>query len=58
MKMDISPRDWQELSAYLDQQLNSRARSRLEARLRDEPQLRTALQDLQRNKMLLRSQPM
>ena len=57
MKMDISPRDWQELSAYLDQQLNSRARSRLEARLRDEPQLRIALQDLQRNKMLLRSQP-
>lgn len=56
MNPDISQRDWQELSVYIDQQLSSRAQMHLEARLRNEPQLRNALEDLRRTRVLLFSQ--
>jgi anti-sigma factor RsiW len=56
MKLDISQRDWQELSEYIDQQLSSRAQMRLEARLQTEPLLRRALEDIRRNRVLLLSQ--
>ena len=57
MKSDVSPGDWKELCAYIDQQLNPKAQRRLEMRLQVEPQLRYALNDLVRTKALLRSQP-
>lgn len=57
MKGKISPRDHILLSAYLDGQLTTRQRARLEARLKDIPQLRTALEDLDNTRALLRSLP-
>jgi hypothetical protein len=57
MKANFSPRDIELLSAYLDRQLDSNKRSRLEARLRGDVGLRAALEDLQRTRALLRSLP-
>jgi hypothetical protein len=56
VKDNLSPHDWQELSAYLDQQLKAERKARLERRLGDEPALRSALQDLRWTKSVLRSQ--
>lgn len=57
MKNNISPREYEQLSAYLDGQLNERDRSRLEARLRSVPELSSALEDLRQTRTLLRSLP-
>jgi hypothetical protein len=57
MKTNIYPRDWELLSEYVDGQLSSKKQGRLEARLQQEPDLRTALEDLRRTKMILRSVP-
>ncbi len=57
MKAKNSPRDIELLSAYLDQQLDSGKRARLEARMRAEPELRSAIDDLRRTRALLRSLP-
>ncbi len=57
MNIRLSPRDWEALSAYLDQQLNSIEHSRLEARLQAEPGLSKALEELRRTRLMLRSQP-
>ncbi len=57
MKLQISYRDMKVLSAYLDGQLNSRKRARLEARLESEPDLRVALAELGRTRNLLRAVP-
>ncbi len=57
MKAKISPRDLEQLSAYLDQQLDPGRRTRLEARLRAEPQLRATFDDLRRTRTLLRRLP-
>jgi len=57
VKSELSPRDWQEISTYLDQQLSPQARQRLETRLQHEPQLRSALDDLRILRVVLRSQP-
>jgi len=46
MKAQISQKDWQQLSAYVDGQLGSRDRMRLEARLSKEPGLQSTLDDL------------
>lgn len=53
----ISPRDWENLSAYIDDQLSPRERSRLEARLRQSLEMRNALEELRRTRQLLRSLP-
>jgi len=53
----ISTRDLEELSAYLDQQLDPRAKARLESRLKAEPELSAALEELRRTRLVLRSQP-
>jgi hypothetical protein len=45
------------LSSYLDNQLPERDRSRLETRLKSEPELRQALEDLRRTRVILRNQP-
>ncbi len=57
MMNNISPREYEQLSAYLDGQLNERDRLRLEARLRTAPELSSALEDLRRTRQLLRSLP-
>jgi anti-sigma factor RsiW len=57
MKTKISPRDWETLSAHLDEQLSPRQRKRLQARLQHEPELRTALGELRRTRSVLRSLP-
>lgn len=56
MKNSLSPRDWQDLSAYLDHQLNPIQSEKLEYRLNAEPELREALQDLSQIQAILRRQ--
>jgi hypothetical protein len=46
MRMKISRRDWQRLSAYLDGQLSSDEHAQFTARLTTEPELKSALDDL------------
>jgi hypothetical protein len=53
----ISPREWETLSAYLDQQLGSKENRRLEARLQMEIHLRLAIDDLGRTRQVLRQSP-
>jgi hypothetical protein len=50
-------RDWEALSAYLDNQLKTKDRVRLESRLNESPELRSALDELRRTRAVLRSQP-
>ncbi|HNT23227.1 MAG TPA: hypothetical protein PKM21_02595 [Anaerolineales bacterium] len=57
IKTQLSARDYEVLSAYLDGQLNSKERARLEARLITTPALQTTLDDLQKTRSLLRSLP-
>jgi hypothetical protein len=57
MKRQLSPRDLEILSAYLDEQLDPRFRARLEARLEKEPDMRAALVELARTRSLLRVIP-
>jgi hypothetical protein len=57
MTKNISMREWEALSAYLDGQLPARERVRLETRLNQAPELRSALEDLRRTRAVLRSQP-
>lgn len=57
MKTTISPREWEALSAYLDGQLGPKDRDRLETRLKGNRELQSALEDLRRTRIVLRSQP-
>lgn len=57
MTKNISMREWEALSAYLDGQLPAKERIRLETRLNQAPELRSALEDLRRTRAVLRSQP-
>lgn len=57
MTKNISMREWEALSAYLDEQLSAKERARLETRLNQAPELRSALEDLRRTRAVLRSQP-
>ncbi|MEJ2349608.1 MAG: hypothetical protein P8Y03_07480 [Anaerolineales bacterium] len=57
MKTRISKRDWEALSAYIDEQLTDRERSRLESRLQSDQNLQTALEELQHTRAILRSLP-
>jgi hypothetical protein len=57
MKAHISNRDWQQLSTYVDGQLDSRQIARLEARLTKESDLQSALDDLRLMKKGLRALP-
>jgi hypothetical protein len=57
MTPNISNREWEALSAYLDGQLNSRESSRLEIRIKDNLDLQVALEELRITRDLLRSQP-
>lgn len=53
----LSPRDWQNLSEYLDGVLDTESARNLEIRLKAEPKLRQALDELRRTRLLLRSAP-
>ena len=57
MSEQVSPKDWEELSAYLDGQLSRKAKERFETRLRKNPQLQSALIELKEMRTLLRAQP-
>lgn len=57
MKLQLSSKDWQLLSAYLDGQLSPRERSQVEQRLRTQPDYREGLQTLRKNQAMLRSLP-
>jgi hypothetical protein len=57
MRNNLSPRDWELLSAYMDGQLSNGKRVQLEARLEVNPDLRAALDDLTRTRAMLRSLP-
>lgn len=53
----ISKRDWEALSAYIDDQLTRRERVRLESRIQSEPEMAAALEELGRTQAVLRSLP-
>lgn len=53
----ISGRDVEAISAYLDGQLNQSERTRLEARLKADPILRAALEEMHRTRAVLRAAP-
>lgn len=57
MKTRISSRDWETLSTYLDGQLSEKERARLEARLKEIPDLRQALEEMKGIRLMLRSLP-
>lgn len=57
VKRPLSPRDLELLSAYLDRQLSTREQQQLEERMRSNPGLQSALIDLRRTKVMLRSLP-
>jgi anti-sigma factor RsiW len=51
MTIQIKPSEWEALSAFLDNQLSERDRARFESRLKNEPDLRQALEDLRRTRI-------
>jgi hypothetical protein len=57
MKTQLSPQDWQQLSAYLDGQLSTTEKERLETRLRNQTNLRTGLEEISQTRAVLRSVP-
>jgi hypothetical protein len=57
MSDDISPKEWETMSAYLDGQLGRKEQERLERSLDQNPALSDALEGLRRIRTLLRSQP-
>lgn len=57
MKDQISPRDYELISAYLDNQLSEKNRLFLETRLKAEPELRKELHEISKTRMLLRNLP-
>ena len=57
MIKQLSPRDWEILSAYLDRQLKPKEVAALEIRLSADPDLSGALGELQRTRDALRSLP-
>lgn len=57
MSRPISPRDLEALSAFLDNQLPTKERNQLQARLLAEPDLTATLDDLRRTRALLQRAP-
>jgi len=57
MTTQITPRDWETLSAYLDDQLGVQERKDLESRLVRDPALNRGLDELRSTRMILRSLP-
>ncbi|NMC14429.1 MAG: hypothetical protein GYA34_16285 [Chloroflexi bacterium] len=57
MKKQLSIRDWQVLSAYLDDNLSLQEKTRLESKLSTDADMREALEGLRRTRLLLRNSP-
>lgn len=57
MTKNITSRDWEDLSAYLDGYLTPKERQRLEERLQYSLELKNGLDELRRTRRVLRSQP-
>ncbi|MGD0005209.1 MAG: hypothetical protein ABSE06_13375 [Anaerolineaceae bacterium] len=57
MKTQLSPQDWQQLSAYLDGQLSTTEEERLETRLHTQTSLRDGLEEIRQTRTVLRSVP-
>jgi hypothetical protein len=57
MNQQLSPRDWESLSAYLDRRLKPKEVANLEARLSADPALSAALGEMQRTRDALRGLP-
>jgi hypothetical protein len=57
MKVQLSPKDWQQISEYLDDQLTPKEKNRLEERIRISPELRNGLEELRHTRLILRSVP-
>ena len=54
---DLSTREWETLSAYLDEKLSPQEKAVLEKRLEENLELQVSLEDLRRTRSLLRIQP-
>jgi len=57
MKTQLSPQDWQQLSAYLDGQLSITEKERLETRLHTQTSLLDGLEEIRQTRAVLRSVP-
>jgi hypothetical protein len=57
MKIQLSAKDWQLLSEYLDEQLSAADRVRLEQGLQNRAELRSGLEELRRTRAVLRAAP-
>ncbi len=55
--MKLSNRDWVQLSSYLDGEMNLRELNRTEERLKKEPALQLALEELRQTKITLQNTP-
>jgi len=55
MTNNIHPRDWEDLSAYIDGQLASKDRQKLEAKLQAREDLRLALEQLRRTRAIVQA---
>ncbi len=53
----VPPKEWEELSMFLDEQLNPKDNERLESQIQQSPELQSALDELRALRSLLRSQP-
>ena len=57
MRMNERSRDWLDLSAYIDGELNPREKEKFERRLQSDPQLRSELNQLKVTRSMIRSLP-
>ncbi len=57
MSTQLSPREWDALSAYLDNQLDPQERKRLEQQMKARADLRAGLEELRRTRHVLRNAP-
>ena len=57
MKNQMTTRDYELISAYLDNQLGAKERAIFEARLKADPDLRRELQEISKTRLLVRSLP-
>ena len=57
MKTQLSPHDWQQLSDFLDNQLNPREKADLEKRMVERADLRAGLEELKQTRAVLRAAP-
>ena len=57
MKNHMTSRDYELISAYLDNQLGRKARALFEARLKTDSELRKELQEISKTRLLVRSLP-